>query len=152
MAKGRSPLKGSPLRNPGQSLDEEIHNVLYEKLLPYYFSVVFLWAITLIEAFGAWRNLPRKPWIYGFVALVGTALLVDRFFKMRRQVQALRLGRDGERVVGQYLDGLRETELASFTTSRGRIQSRPRRDFRARDLRGGDQDPHQAGVKCAGRP
>jgi hypothetical protein len=114
MAKGRSPLKDSPLRNPGQSLDEEIQNVLDEQLLPYFFGVVFLWTITLIEVFGAWRNLPRKPWIYGFIALIGTALLIHRFFNIRRQVRALRLGRDGERVVGQYLDGLRENGARIF--------------------------------------
>jgi hypothetical protein len=114
MTKGRSPLKASPLRNPGQSLDEEIRTVLDEQLLPYFLGVVFLWSLALVEAIGAWRDLPRRPWVYACVALMGTALLARRFLSIRRKVESLRLGRDGERVVGQYLDGLRENGARIF--------------------------------------
>ena len=33
----RSPLKASPLRNPGQSLDEKIDKILDEEVMPYVF-------------------------------------------------------------------------------------------------------------------
>ena len=35
-----SPLKSAPLRNPGQSLDEEIHRIISEDIVGYIRSVV----------------------------------------------------------------------------------------------------------------
>ncbi len=114
MAKGRSPLKDSPLRNPGQSLDEEIQNVIDDQLMPFFLGVVLLWIMTLVETLSWWRNVPRQPWIYAVVALIGTGVLLRRVHSLRRRVRALRLGRDGERVVGQFLDGLREKGARIF--------------------------------------
>lgn len=108
MAGSRSPLKGKPLRNPGQSLDEEIQRVIDEKAMAPFIAVAGLWAITWVEWLAVWRDLPRQPWLFTLVALVGTAWLVVRIVRLRRNVRTLRLGRDGERAVGQFLDGLRE--------------------------------------------
>ncbi|MBP1687739.1 MAG: hypothetical protein H6Q33_3882 [Deltaproteobacteria bacterium] len=108
MAGPRSPLKGKPLRNPGQSLDEEIQRVIdYQAMAPYA-AIVVLWAIAVIEWFAVWRDLPRRPWVFTVAALVGTAWLAVRLVRLRQKVRALRLGRDGERAVGQFLEGLRE--------------------------------------------
>jgi hypothetical protein len=108
MAGPRSPLKGKPLRNPGQSLDEEIQRVIDEKAMAPYAAIVVLWTIALIEWFAVWRDLPRRPWAFTVAALIGTGWLAFRLNRLRRKVRALRLGRDGERAVGQFLEGLRE--------------------------------------------
>jgi len=67
-----------------------------------------LWMVALIDWFAVWRDLPRRPWVFTLVALAGTAWLALRIFRLRRRVQTLKLGRDGERAVGQFLEGLRE--------------------------------------------
>jgi hypothetical protein len=108
MAGPRSPLKDNPLRNPGQSLDEEIQRVIDEQAMAPYAAILVLWTIALIEWLSVWHDLPRKPWVFTVVALIGTGWLVFRLFRLRRKVRALRLGRDGERAVGQFLEGLRE--------------------------------------------
>ncbi len=54
----RSPLTAPPLRNPGQSLDEEINRVLDEDMLSYFMVAMFLLAITLMEWLRWWLNLP----------------------------------------------------------------------------------------------
>lgn len=108
MAEPRSPLKSKPLRNPGQSLDEEIQRVIDERAMAPYAAIVVLWAIAVIEWFAVWRELPRQPWAFTVAALIGTGWLAHRLFRLRRKVRALRLGRDGERAVGQFLEGLRE--------------------------------------------
>ena len=108
MAGPRSPLKDRPLRNPGQSLDEEIQRVIDEQAMAPYAAIVMLWTVALIEWFAVWRNLPRQPWVFTATALVGTAWLILHIVRLRRKVRALKLGRDGERAVGQFLDGLRE--------------------------------------------
>ena len=108
MAGPRSPLKDRPLRNPGQSLDEEIQRVVDQQAMAPYAAIVALWAMALIEWLAVWRDLPRMPWALTLAALVGTAWLIVRIVRLRGKVRSLRLGRDGERAVGQFLDGLRE--------------------------------------------
>ena len=104
----RSPLKDKPLRNPGQSLDEEIQRVIDDQAMAPCIAVAGIWAIAWVEWFAVWRDLPRQPWLFTLVALVGTTWLTVRIVRLRRKVRMLRLGRDGERAVGQFLDGLRE--------------------------------------------
>jgi hypothetical protein len=108
MAGPRSPLKDRPLRNPGQSLDEEIQRVIDERAMAPYAAIVVLWTIALIEWLSVWRDLPRQPWVFTLAALAGTAWLAFRIRRLRAKVRTLRLGRDGERAVGQFLEGLRE--------------------------------------------
>ncbi len=104
----RSPLKAMPLRNPGQSLDEEIQRVVDDQVVAPIAAIGMLWMVALIDWFAVWRDLPRRPWVFTLVALAGTAWLALRIFRLRRRVQTLKLGRDGERAVGQFLEGLRE--------------------------------------------
>jgi hypothetical protein len=104
----RSPLKAMPLRNPGQSLDEEIQRVVDDQVVAPIAAIGMLWMVALIDWFAVWRDLPRRPWVFTLVALTGTAWLALRIFRLRRRVQTLKLGRDGERAVGQFLEGLRE--------------------------------------------
>jgi Nuclease-related domain len=108
MAGPRSPLKDRPLRNPGQSLDEEIQRVIGDHADPYVMVVLALWAMTFVEWIGAWRHLPRQPVVFTLCAVVATAWVAWKVVPLRRRIKALRLGRDGERAVGQFLEGLRE--------------------------------------------
>jgi hypothetical protein len=107
LAGPRSPLKDRPLRNPGQSLDEEIQKVTDDQAMAPFAAVIGLWAVTLVEWIGAWKAMPRRPWIYTLVALAGSAWLIWRVIRVRARVRQLRQGRDGEMAVGQYLEGLR---------------------------------------------
>ncbi len=54
----RSPLTVPPLRNPGQSLDEEINRIIEEDLVSYGMVAMLLLAITMMEWFRWWLNLP----------------------------------------------------------------------------------------------
>lgn len=103
----RSPLTAPPLRNPGQSLDEEIHRLVDDKLmmslLP---AFAFLFA-ALLEWLRWWQQSKPNPLLYTLCALVATGYAAYQFFKIRRQVRQLKLARDGERAVGQYLETLR---------------------------------------------
>ena len=82
-------------------------------MAPYARSVVFLWAIALIEPWRVARHAPPALGVTGAspsLARHGSLIASS----MRRQVRALRLGRDGERAVGQILDGLRENGARIF--------------------------------------
>ena len=52
------------------------------------------------------RQLPYSPWALTVLAAVVTAIAVWRFFVLRPTMRNLKLGLQGEIVVGQYLDRL----------------------------------------------
>jgi Nuclease-related domain len=112
--KPRSPLKTKPLRYAGQSIDEEVQRLIDDQAMPYVAAVMGLWAVTVMEWIATWRNLPRQPWLFTILAIGGTVWLAWRVARVREHLRALRLGRDGERVVGQFLEGLRETGARIF--------------------------------------
>jgi hypothetical protein len=103
----RSPLKDRPLRVAGQSLDEQIHHVVSEGVAPLITIAVFAIAVTAFE-WVRWFHPFTNPIAVTVAAagIVGWACW--RIRDTRRQVRNLTLGRDGERAVGEVLDGLRE--------------------------------------------
>ena len=103
----KSPLKGRPLRNPGQGLDEELQRLWDDRASTYFwFAAVFVllagmeWLAYLWEA-------PRQPKTFTVVAIAISLYSGLRLMQLSRLSKRLKLGRDGERAVGQFLEGLR---------------------------------------------
>lgn len=110
----RSPLKGRPLRNPGQSLDEQIHDVLYDYIVwPVLFGV-FMVILAALEWIRYLRPITPSPGIYTFGAAAGAGFAAYRLFRAIPRLHALKLGRDGEKAVGQFLETLRERGYRVF--------------------------------------
>jgi hypothetical protein len=114
MTDKRSPLKDRPLRNPGQSLDEQIHDVTYDYIVWPVLFAVFMVILAALEWVRYLRPITPSPAIYTFGAAAGAGFAAYRFFKALPRLHALRLGRDGEKVVGQFLDRLRERGYRIF--------------------------------------
>jgi len=99
-----SPLKDRPLNLPGQSVDETLRDFIDDHFVFPLFTCLTLVLITIWEWFGYTTHLPRKPWLFTIMslsALGGFAI----YLKIKwPKAMALRLGRNGERVVGQFLD------------------------------------------------
>jgi len=108
MPNSRSPLKSWPLRNPGQSLDEQIHDLISDYALGPAVFALFLVLLAALEWIEYAQAIPPKPVLYSVPAVVALGYAVFRFFPVRREVRALRLGRDGEKDVGQKLEVLRK--------------------------------------------
>lgn len=106
--KALSPLKAKPLRNPGQSVEQAIDDLVADKLLPYYVVPMFFWILAGIEWFATFTDLPRQPALYAGTAVLLSVIGGLRLWQLRTRIRALKQGRDGERAVGQFLDGLRE--------------------------------------------
>lgn len=105
----RSPLKRKPLRNPGESLQEEIHKILDEGVVGALLPVMALLLWTVQEWMHWLFNTPPSPFIATGM-LVATSIYAFRnILKLNKQIRNLRLGLDGEKAVGQYLEKLRET-------------------------------------------
>jgi hypothetical protein len=114
MANKSSPLKGRPLRNPGQSLDEQIQDTVYDYLVWPALFATFLVVWAAMEWFRYIRPHAPNPILYTAVALAGAIFAGYRFIKALPRLGALRLGRDGEKVVGQFLETLREQGYRIF--------------------------------------
>lgn len=110
----KSPLKDRPLRNPGQSLDEEIEKIIEEHAMPWLSSAVFVVVLAGLEWYRAWTSAPYFPWSLTIVACLVVVIAAYKFVSVRRRVKPLLLGRDGERAVGQYLELLRESGARVF--------------------------------------
>lgn len=103
----RSPLKDKPLRNPGQSLREQRFDLFYDKLLGPAMVVMMLVLYALLEW---WRYLfpsPPSPWVFTIIAAMGGLYVIFQARKVWPRIKAMKLAEDGEKAVGQFLEGLR---------------------------------------------
>ncbi len=112
--KTRSPIKQTPLRYAGQSIDDEIYRMITEKVV----TLIMLSTCFILLAVVAWiyalSKRPPNAVLMTIVAVVVTGYSAVRIHQTKRRVQALKLGRDGEREVGEQLDALRERGYAVF--------------------------------------
>jgi hypothetical protein len=103
-----SPLKRPPLHNPGQSLDEEIDRVFYDEAIYYVTCVIFVIYIAGMEWYRWFFPSHPHPWILTSIAVVCLGYYLIKLRRSFIKLRALHLGRDGEKIVGQYLEELRE--------------------------------------------
>jgi hypothetical protein len=104
----RSPLKGKPLRNPGQSLDEHMRDLVSAYAIGPALFALILSFVAVLEWLKYVESVPPRPVLYFALALAAVAYAVFRFFWVKRKFKALQLGRDGEKDVGQKLELLRK--------------------------------------------
>ena len=103
----RSPLKAKPLRLPGQSVQEAIDDLLWDKIGPYTVFAVVMTVVASFEWMAVLRHLPRQPWTFTGIAVLAVALAAGKCWRVHGRLQQLKLGRDGERTVGQLPLGAR---------------------------------------------
>lgn len=105
--KKRSPLKDRALRNPGESVEAARRRLQIDVMgIPLAMTCGALAAAT-IEVIGFAFNIPRAPFLYGALLAIALGYLVWRVWRIRPQLQALKLAAEGEKAVGQYLEKLR---------------------------------------------
>lgn len=110
----RSPLRMRIARRAGESLDEQLDLLINDKATMYILVPLVLWVFALIE-FVAWiQHSPPRPGLYATMALIASAVAVYQLRGIRHRVVNIKLGRDGEREVGQVLDELREQGAKIF--------------------------------------
>ncbi len=104
----RSPLRNAPLRQAGASIQAEIDrlrdDVFMDRLVG--LLIVFvMWSTALLQ----WLFPTPKPFLLGAMSILLVAAAVwvlPTMLRAIRKIKALRLGRDGERIVAEHLDTL----------------------------------------------
>jgi hypothetical protein len=103
----RSPIREKPLRQPGQSLLEERERIVEDQVAPWFVLALFFTLLAGWEWFAYLQPRRPNPVFVSAVALAIAAFAAWRVLRWRPRLRAIRLGIEGERVVGQYLDRMR---------------------------------------------
>lgn len=112
--KKQSPLKAKPLRNPGQSLDEEMQRLLDEEVYFWLTTAFFCIALLAYEWWRWYSKTPPNPAAVTAVALPLIAYSIFKIYRVIGRIRRLKMARDGEKAVGQYLADLRENGYRIF--------------------------------------
>lgn len=115
----RTPLKQHPLRLPGQSVQDEIDRLADEKLLFYVLLAFLATGMAIWEWWRSYVQAPYAPVLMTVFAVGAVAFSAFRIAAIRKRLIALRLGRDGERVVAETLDKLRSAGAVVFNDLQG---------------------------------
>lgn len=110
----KSPLEDPPLRNPGQSLEEEIQRRFDDDLMPFFLASLVCVSFAVFEWWRYYHPAPLNPWIPTAMAVLLVAYSVARIVGLRPAIRNLRLGIDGEKTVGQSLEELRASGAMVF--------------------------------------
>jgi hypothetical protein len=100
----KSPIKDLPVHVPGQSLDAQIQDELYDKVLAYILLASFMVVFAGLEWLRMFFNSKPAPKTYTAMAVLTIAYCAWRIKKGTPEIKKLILGRTGERAVGQYLE------------------------------------------------
>lgn len=111
----RSPLdRFPPMRVAGQSLDQELEDVVYDHALSPLILAVFMVLLAGLEWWRYVTNMKTSPWIFTAIAVPVVGYAVIKIVRTRRRLKQIRLGRDGERAVAQYLEWFRTSNFFVF--------------------------------------
>lgn len=110
----RSPLTDKPLRNPGQSLERQRNDLIYDKLMLPFFMSWFLIVMAGMEWWYYFNPKARSPITLTVIAIALLAYAIIRIWRKWPEVKQLKQGIDGEKAVGQFLERLRESGYQVF--------------------------------------
>lgn len=114
MKADRSPLKANPLPNAGDSIQKYIHKITDDnKLFPLEIAFTFS-CIAGFQWYYFLTGSPPNPIPWTIIAFLAIGYAFFSILRANRKLKNLRLGRDGEKAVGQYLELLREKGAKVF--------------------------------------
>ncbi|MEM1090669.1 MAG: nuclease-related domain-containing protein [Pseudomonadota bacterium] len=102
----KSPIKAKPLRNPGQSLDRRLVDILLDDIVVYLMAAGFLVVVAMQHWLIWFTQKPPNPWYISVAAAIAVIVATVKIRKSLKTAKNVKLGLEGERAVGQYLDRL----------------------------------------------
>jgi hypothetical protein len=99
----KSPIRDKPLRNPGQSLDRLILDVILDQQIKYLIIGLLTWMALASNWIYYFSEKPLSPFWFTLLALVIFAFCYYKIKTAEKIIDPLKQGRDGEKAVGQYL-------------------------------------------------
>lgn len=115
----KSPLKDKPLRNPGQSGDDELSGIIEDTFVPYAMAGGMAFMMAVMEWVRWLTGAKPNPWLFTALFALVFAVGFVKFRSAIKRARNIKLGRDGEKAVGQYLELLREKGAKVFHDIKG---------------------------------
>lgn len=112
--KKESPLKQRPLNQPGDSVYEQLLELLFDKFLFWAVASITFWIVCIHHWFLWLSKNPWHPVLSTIIATVVTAITTIQIIPAMKKAKRLRLGLQGEMVVGQRLEELRSAGYQIF--------------------------------------
>ncbi len=109
-----SPLKAKPLRHAGQSTQEMLDTLVDEKMMGYFMVAMMLIIMLIYDWWLYFHPMTRRPVIVTLLSLLAVVYCVYKIFQLRLDIKNLKLGRDDEKAVGQFLEQLRQDGCIVF--------------------------------------
>lgn len=122
--KKHSPLKITPLRSPGQSLEEKFNDILYVDMMMRVLFIFFVFSIAFYDWTRIYFNAPPHPLTW---FIIGVGISIYYYKELRnfwKELKNTGLGINGEKTVGQSLEYLRSSDYKVFhdiVTEKGNI-------------------------------
>lgn len=99
----RDPIRDRPLRDPGESIRDQLQKLLVESAVPWLVIAVFI-SVTAVIEWARWLvDAKFAPVAVTIVATVVSVYAAWRVFRITAQARDLKVGLKGERFVGQFL-------------------------------------------------
>ena len=105
----KSPIKDNPLRNPGQSLQEEVNKILDDEASKYILIGICSIVFAALEWWRYYFPTGASPKIVTLVAVLALVYSVFKLIKIKKKLRNLRQGYSGELAVGQFLEQVRSS-------------------------------------------
>lgn len=110
----KSPLKFKPLSNPGESLHQKLIDTVFDGVLLGYLMIAIFTPV-LVYAWGVWfAQVIPNPLIVTAVIAPVMIFGVYRMISGSKKLKSVRLGLQGEKAVGQFLEKLRASGAIVF--------------------------------------
>ncbi len=110
----KSPLKDKPLHVAGQSIDEQIHDYMFDDVSMYFMILGVLIVGTIIV--WTYRAFPSiyMPIALTVITILAIIYCTFRLVFLSKKIKSLALGKKGEKIVAEILDNLRSKGFIVF--------------------------------------
>lgn len=107
MGRKKSPIRKQPLREPGETLRDQLHDVVYGRILLLGIIGILALAAAVGEWLRWWLRTPPQPLIVSALAVLAIVVVAWRIARILPKARQIGLGYRGEQTVGHMLEQLR---------------------------------------------
>jgi hypothetical protein len=89
-------------------VDDEIVHLRENALMDHLFAAGCVLLLAFMEWFGYPMHTGRHPYAFSVLAVVTLGYVAPRIWRLKKNLNELKLSRDGEKIVGEQLECMRE--------------------------------------------
>ncbi|MFA7170893.1 MAG: NERD domain-containing protein [Candidatus Paceibacterota bacterium] len=112
--KKHSPLKNTPLRQAGESLNDKLQEILYVKIMSVIIAIFFVFFMAVYDLFRLYFNIEPRPSVWFLSGILLILFYRNKLQNYWQEAKNTGLGMRGERIVSEMLYGLKKDGYEIF--------------------------------------